>query len=161
MTEHDQAYISPDVSLNKENTFYNKPGDFNYDHRSSLYRYNNNSNLDGSMNHNQNFALYTSENLSYSLRPEKKNGSKSKTPNLNSHNTSSSSSTSNGNSSSLKKYKRGPYRVYQISLKQEAIKMIGEGKELKDVSKNLNVPSKNLKRWSKVGPYRKKGKLSF
>jgi len=43
-------------------------------------------------------------------------------------------------------------------LKQEAIKMMEEeGKELKEVSTILKVPIKNLKRWLKVGPLRKKG----
>lgn len=57
-----------------------------------------------------------------------------------------------------KSYKRGPYRAYGIPLKQEAIKMMEEeGKDLKEVSSVLKVPTKNLKRWLKVGPIRKKG----
>lgn len=32
-----------------------------------------------------------------------------------------------------------------------------EGRGLKEVSNELKVPTKNLKRWLKVGPVRKKG----
>jgi len=57
-----------------------------------------------------------------------------------------------------KQYKRGPYRAYGISLKQEAIKMMEEeDKSLKEVSNILRVPTKNIKRWMKVGALRKKG----
>lgn len=57
-----------------------------------------------------------------------------------------------------KTYKRGPYRAYEPSLKSKAIQMMTEdGLDFRVVAKSLGVPSKNVKRWLKVGPYRKKG----
>lgn len=35
--------------------------------------------------------------------------------------------------------------------------MIEEGKDLRTISKLLDIPLKNLKRWEKQGPYRKTG----
>lgn len=61
-----------------------------------------------------------------------------------------------------KSYKRGPYRAYEPSLKSKAIQMMTEdGLDFRVVAKSLGVPSKNVKRWLKVGPYRKKGLLLY
>lgn len=73
-----------------------------------------------------------------------------------------SSSSSSTSSISKKKSKRGKYHYYTLETKMQAIKLMEEGVDLKEVSKKLSVPPKNLKRWFKVGPYRKKGhKFSF
>ena len=60
----------------------------------------------------------------------------------------------------LRSRKRGPYKKYELELKEKAIfKVKNEGKSLKEVSIELDVPAKNLKRWLDVGAKRRKGYL--
>ena len=57
---------------------------------------------------------------------------------------------------SKKKKKRGKYRICTMNIKKEAIR-IARIKSIKEASDIMNIPEKNIKRWMKNGPERKKG----
>lgn len=52
--------------------------------------------------------------------------------------------------------KRGRYKICSLDKKIEAIR-IARIKSIKEASEMLNIPEKNIKRWIKNGPERKKG----
>lgn len=51
------------------------------------------------------------------------------------------------NYDSRMKLRRGPYKRYSFQVKEEAISKMNEGEPLKQVSNEMNIPKKNLKRW--------------
>ncbi len=51
---------------------------------------------------------------------------------------------------------RGNYNICTLSRKKEAIR-ISRIKSIKEASRMLNIPEKNIKRWIRNGPDRKKG----
>jgi hypothetical protein len=53
--------------------------------------------------------------------------------------------------------KRGPYRVYSVYKKEEAMRMLYHGYTMGEVQRLLGIPAKNLKRWTIVGTDRKRG----
>lgn len=54
--------------------------------------------------------------------------------------------------------KRGPYRKYNRNVKENAILRVQRGEDIRKVSKEIQIPIKNVKRWLEFGPERKKGK---
>ena len=52
--------------------------------------------------------------------------------------------------------KRGHYNICPINVKQEAIRL-ARIKSIKEASELMQIPEKNIKRWMKNGPERKKG----
>ena len=53
--------------------------------------------------------------------------------------------------------KRGPYRKYNKNTKLNAIIRVKAGEDIRKVSKEIQIPIKNIKRWLEFGPDRKKG----
>ena len=53
--------------------------------------------------------------------------------------------------------KRGPYRKYNLKDRKEAIDLAISLDNPILAAERLNIPIKNLKRWLKAGPERKKG----
>lgn len=58
--------------------------------------------------------------------------------------------------------KRGPYRKYSASIKKEALDILHNSKNngansTKSISRRLKIPCNTLKRWLRVGIYRKRG----
>ena len=58
--------------------------------------------------------------------------------------------------------KRGPYRKYSSSIKKEALDILHNSKSIganstKSISRRLKIPCNTLKRWLRVGIYRKRG----
>jgi hypothetical protein len=51
------------------------------------------------------------------------------------------------NLDSRQRGRRGPYKRYSSSVKEEAICKMNDGEPLKQVSNAMNIPKKNLKRW--------------
>jgi transposase-like protein len=54
-------------------------------------------------------------------------------------------------------HKRGPYKRYSSSVKEDALKLISEGHSVRNVCLRMGIPKKNLKRWIDMGSERKKG----
>ena len=166
--------MSPEISnISKDPpNFYKQPQEFSYEINQSnqLYRFNAQNPIDPhNLQIQTNFPHLYHEKSLCDLKRKKKRKEKSKKKSKRKHSSSSDSSDSSSNSSnsssssnlsrlSSKKYKRGKYHYYTLETKLQAIKFMEEGVDLKEVSKNLSVPPKNLKRWFKVGPFRKKGK---
>ncbi|KRW98469.1 Homeodomain protein [Pseudocohnilembus persalinus] len=56
-----------------------------------------------------------------------------------------------------KDFIRGSYKKYSNDDRQEAIDLYNKSKDFMYVSKQLDIPAKNIRRWVKQGPNRKKG----
>lgn len=158
--------------------FYKHPPEFPYDLNQSnqLYRFNGPNRIDShSLQIQTNFPhLYNEDHeksdfeINKKRKPNKRKNkekikkkseliSKRKSSDSESDSSGSISDSSIQSNASKAKLKRGKYHYYTLETKLKAIKLMEEGVDLKEVSKALAVPPKNLKRWYKVGPYRKKG----
>lgn len=54
-------------------------------------------------------------------------------------------------------YSRGKYNKYTEAQKHSAVAMLEEGRKLTDISKELGIPAKNIRRWKEEGINRKVG----
>jgi hypothetical protein len=56
-----------------------------------------------------------------------------------------------------RKVERGPYKSYTAQTKRLAIDLLHEGNSAAEVGKELNIPTKNIKRWKEYGIKRRAG----
>lgn len=58
----------------------------------------------------------------------------------------------------LHRYKRGPYKSYTMEEKERAVQLLLEDEmPITEISRRLQIPCKNIKRWSTEGVFRKRG----
>ena len=62
------------------------------------------------------------------------------------------------NESEGRAYKRGPYKSYSMQEKMDAVNLLlRDDMSITEVSRTLNIPCKNIKRWATEGVFRKRG----
>lgn len=62
------------------------------------------------------------------------------------------------NESDGRAYKRGPYKSYTMDEKLKAVELfLDHDLSITEISRNLGIPCKNIKRWATEGVFRKRG----
>ena len=56
-----------------------------------------------------------------------------------------------------KTYKRGPYNSYSEDIKEQAVELYEKNMPVSRISRQMNIPIKNIKRWAEKGIARKEG----
>ena len=127
-----------DLNLDKINSIgiSNEPFAFNEDSRSRIF--------------DNNFGIKADSKIG--VKQESTEHQQDSQPLFQSH--PSESNTKNYQFS--KKRKRGAYNIVNLETKMEAVRL-SRITSIKQAAENLKIPEKNIKRWMKNGPQRKKG----
>lgn len=99
---------------------------------------------------------FSSKNLEPRIFPNESNKEKAAPPSANKSNPEKQIQIKNRSKMVRKKIQRGHYRICSLETKQKAVEL-SKKFSFKEASKMFNTTEKNIKRWMKQGPERKKG----